>query len=314
MNFSIDETLLSISRFEKYASEKMFFEAENEVGNILFSLLDNNTNIIHTSKSHNAGIDYIVEQDAAKIGVEVKARRGKTTLDSVAKSIVHSTINSFDRLIIISSSPFTTSLISSVKRFNPIEVQLYDIEGLKNWAFLKKKDLDKTEEKNTIELLIKQAVTKLSQKLIHIIYEKGEQALDYIEWRQLEAIVEEIFSGLGFETELTPPSKDGGKDVVIMYQGCRYLIEIKHWKAPNRVGSNELSSFLQVIVNEKSEGGLYLSTSGYCANAFEQLKVITRKPVSYQGMSKIISLVETYEKYQSGIWTKPLKVEELLFA
>ena len=313
MDFNIDKTLLSISRFEKYASEKMFIEAENEVGSILANLLDGTTTIIHTPSSHDVGMDYIIEQDTAKIGVEVKVHRGKTTLNSVAKSIIHSTINSFDRLIIISSSPFTTNLISSVKRFNPVEVQLYDIEGLKNWAFLKKEDLDKSEEKNTIMLLVKQAVTKLSQELIHIIYEKGEQALDYIEWRQLEEMVEEIFSGLGFETELTPPSKDGGKDIVVMYQGCRYLIEIKHWKAPNRVGSNELSSFLQVIVNEKSEGGLYLSTSGYCANAFEQLKVITRKPVSYQGTSKIISLVETYEKHQSGIWTKPLKIEELLF-
>lgn len=314
MDFNIEKTLLSISRFEKFASEKMFFEAENEVGEILGLLLEDGTNILHTQKLHDAGIDYIIEQDASKIGVEVKAHKEKINLNSVANSIVQSTINSFDRLIIISSSPFTASLISSVKRFNPIEVQLYDIDGLKKWAFLKKRDLDKPQEKNTIELLVKQAVTKLSQELIHIIYEKGESALDYIEWRQLEEIVEEIFSGLGFETELTPPSKDGGKDVVVKYQGCRYLIEIKHWKAPNRVGSNELSSFLQVIVNEKSEGGLYLSTSGYCANAFEQLKIITRKPVNYQGMSKIISLVETYEKYRSGIWTRPLKVEELLFS
>ena len=133
-------------------------------------------------------------------------------------------------------------------------------------------------------------------------------------WRQLETLIAEIFTGLGFAIELTPPSKDGGKEVVISYKDYRYLIELKHWKAPNKVVSNELSDFLQVIVNEKNDGGLYLSTSGYCSNAFEQLKVITKKPVNYQGVSKIISLVNTYERVQSGIWSKPLSIEELLFS
>lgn len=50
MDFNIEKTLLSISRFEKFASEKMFFEAENEVGEILGLLLEDGTNILHTQK------------------------------------------------------------------------------------------------------------------------------------------------------------------------------------------------------------------------------------------------------------------------
>lgn len=313
MEFSVEAVLKSISNFETLALEKMHIEAEKEAGNILNFLLDENFNIKQTAMTHDEGIDYIVEQEGLNIGVEVKTHKGKVTLNTVASSIVHSTIKSLDRLMIISSSPFTKSLLENMNHFNPLEVQLYDIGGLKEWAFDKGKTLEKGTEKNTIYLLVKQAVSTLSKKLTQIISEHGENALDYIEWRQLEALIAEIFSGLGFETELTPPSKDGGKDVVVTYHGYRYLIEIKHWKAPNKVGSNELSDFLQVIVNEKSDGGLYLSTSGYCSNAFEQLKVITKKPVNYQGTKKIISLVNTYEKVQSGVWSKPLTIEELLF-
>lgn len=313
MEFQYDEVIASISKFKTLAFEQKHQDAEKEVGKILRVLLEEYCDITQTPMARDNGIDYIVRQGNSKIGVEVKALKANLTLNNVASSIVQSTINSLDRLIIISSSPFTKHLLSSVERFNPVEVQLFDIEGLNEWAFNKKQLFESTKEKKQIKSLVKKAVSSLSRRLIQIISDNGEEALEFIEWRQLESIVAEVFSTLGFETELTPSSKDGGKDVIVSYKRNKYLIEIKHWKAPNKVGSNELSDFLQVIVNEKSEGGLFLSTSGYCSNAFEQLKVITKKPVNYQGARKIISLIETYEKYQSGIWTKPLDIEELLF-
>lgn len=313
MEFKYDEAIACISKFKALALEQKHQDAEKEVGKILRVLLEDDCSITQTAMTHDNGIDYIVRQGNSKIGVEVKALKSNLTLNNVASSIVQSTINSLDRLIIISSSPFTKHLLASVERFNPVEVQMFDVEGLNKWVFNKKQLFESTEEKKQIKNLVKKAVSSLSRRLIQIISDNGVEALDFIEWRQLESIVAEVFSGLGFEAELTPPSKDGGKDIVVTYKNNRYLIEIKHWKAPNKVGSNELSDFLQVVVNEKSEGGLFLSTSGYCSNAFEQLKVITKKPVNYQGTRKIISLIETYEKYQSGIWTKPLDIEELLF-
>ena len=74
---------------------------------------------------------------------------------------------------------------------------------------------------------------------------------------------------------LTPPAKDGGKDVVLRcyVQGrqAEYFVEIKHWRSPSRVGGGALRDFLNVIVREGRDGGLFLSTYGYCDNAFDQL-------------------------------------------
>src|ERR1700688_3672300 len=82
------------------------------------------------------------------------------------------------------------------------------------------------------------------------------------EWRALERVVAAVVSGLGVEAELTAGSKDGGKDVILTctVKGARarYYVEVKHWRSATRVGAAAVEQLLNVIVSEKSEGGLFL--------------------------------------------------------
>jgi restriction system protein len=121
---------------------------------------------------------------------------------------------------------------------------------------------------------------------------------------------------MGFKVELTPPSKDGGKDVIVecIVHGNRqvHLVEIKHWRSKARVGSGAIRDFLNVIVREQSEGGLFLSTYGFCDNAFEQLSEIDRQRVRF-GEEKVVVLCRTYVKVKSGIWSPPEKLLEILY-
>jgi sulfur transfer protein SufE len=39
--------------------------------------------------------------------------------------------------------------------------------------------------------------------------------LEELEWHDLERTVADIFDGLGFLVTLTPPRKDGGKDIIL---------------------------------------------------------------------------------------------------
>jgi restriction system protein len=67
-----------------------------------------------------------------------------------------------------------------------------------------------------------------------------------IEWRDVERVVAEIFSGIGSKVELIPSSKDGGKDVILECKengtSKTYTIEIKHWRSGQRVGEKKIKN------------------------------------------------------------------------
>jgi restriction endonuclease Mrr len=91
-----------------------------------------------------------------------------------------------------------------------------------------------------------------------------------------------------------------------------YIIEIKHWRSGNRVGQSIVRDFLNVIVRERRQGGLFLSTYGYCDNAFEMLSEIERQQLKFGSEEKIVSLCKTYVKAEAGIWSPSATLTEIL--
>ena len=126
-----------------------------------------------------------------------------------------------------------------------------------------------------------------------------------------------VMEGLGFRVTLTPPSKDGGKDLILVCTVANheesFIIELKHWRAGKRVGGKAVSDFLQVVVAENRSGGLFLSTSGYADDTFEGLTEITRQRLRLGDRAKIILLAQTYVRACSGLWSPPNELPEILF-
>lgn len=172
------------------------------------------------------------------------------------------------------------------------------------------------DEETPINEEVVAAIKTLSSKLVELIA-KDPAALESIEWRDLERLVAEIFSGLGFDAELTPGSKDGGKDVIISFtvsnQNKSYLIEIKHWRSGSRVGRSVISEFLHVVTQEKRSGGLLLSTSGYSKNALEHWTEFDRQKIRFGTGEKVASLCRNYVKASNGTWYYPDPIEKVIF-
>lgn len=163
---------------------------------------------------------------------------------------------------------------------------------------------------------VRLAIESLSSQLA-VMIAKNPAALEYIEWRDLERLIAEVFSGLGFDAELTPSSKDGGKDVVVICKVSNetrsYAVEIKHWRLGNRVGNGVIMEFLHVIARENRNGGLFLATGGYCDNAFENLTEIDRQKLRFGTDEKVVSLCRNYVRAQEGIWSPPKQLDEVVF-
>ncbi len=141
-------------------------------------------------------------------------------------------------------------------------------------------------------------------------------ALERLEWFDIERTVAEIFEGLGFNVTLTPPAKDGGKDVILEFildgKTVEYYVEIKHWRSATKVGSGSVSDFIGVVARDKVAGGMFLSTHGYTSTAFEYLTQLDRERVSFGGREKVLTLCKTYSKAQAGLWSPPSSLREIL--
>ena len=167
-------------------------------------------------------------------------------------------------------------------------------------------------ERDRVELRIK----SLSQELAKIIAQYPNE-LEKVEWRDLERIVAEVFDGMGFGVELTPPSKDGGKDVILScsVHGSKksYIVEVKHWRSRHGVGQKAVKNFLQVVLNEKRAGGLFLSTYGYTSDAFEVCSEIEKQNLRFGDKDKLVSLCKTYVKASTSLWSPTESLAEILY-
>jgi hypothetical protein len=163
--------------------------------------------------------------------------------------------------------------------------------------------------------LVLQAVRCLSDKLAQLVSE-DQNALDAIEWRDLERMLASVFQGLGFDVELTPASKDRGKDIILKYwhegQRREYIVEVKHWRSGKRVGKRELIDFVGVVAHEKRSGGLFLATYGYSEDEVEVITEVERDTVFMGERPHIVSLCRSYVRLNNGLWTTTAPLHEIL--
>jgi hypothetical protein len=160
------------------------------------------------------------------------------------------------------------------------------------------------------------AIADLSRRLARFIAE-DPRALWEIEWRDLERVLAAVFDGLGFTVELTPGSKDKGKDLVLAcrigWKSFTYVVEVKHWRSGKPVGLQPVTDFIKVVAREERDGGLFVSSSGYAAEV-TALTRVDREKVKLGDHTKIVALCRTYRMRESGIWLDPQVLPEILFS
>ncbi len=141
--------------------------------------------------------------------------------------------------------------------------------------------------------------------------------LQQIEWRDLERLVAATLEKIGFTVILTPPAKDGGKDVIanciVGNKEKTFYVEIKHWCKGDRPGAKQVSEFIELNAREGTDGGLFLSSSGFTAPVHSRLAEIRRQHVRLGQREKLVSLCQQYVKRKKGLWVPHRPLPDLLF-
>lgn len=177
-------------------------------------------------------------------------------------------------------------------------------------------DNDSENAANANLSFIQTAVNDFCRKL-GILISKDPNFLRHIEWRDLERIIADAFSSMGFQVELTPASKDGGKDIILSFveqgQTRRYFVEIKHWSSGKMVGSGVVSEFLQVLAKSEIDGGLLLSSSGFSKAVIRSGMEIDRDVLWLGTGRKIHSICRRYAYFSEAPLRNPQGLTELIY-
>jgi restriction system protein len=304
-----DELLARLLRLDEQ-SQLAYGEAEEIVVDVLRSVLGRERYTVTWPAPREYGVDGVAEREqdarhsAHVFAIEFKFRKEARRVDiaDVRQLLGTSIASGFDRAVLFSNGEFTPEAQSLANRELPTRLELVTLRNLTDWV--NRLDTPTPDTEGQIRAIVREISRRFAEMIA-----KDPFSLDHLEWRDVERTVAEVFRALGFRAELTPPAKDGGKDVVLEYrmhgQVHSHIVEIKHWRSGKRVGSEVIADFLKVVLRERRTGGLVLSSYGYTANAFEQLSQIERQRLRFGSSTKIVALCRTYERVASGLLSPP---------
>ncbi|MBE9502193.1 MAG: restriction endonuclease [Dehalococcoidia bacterium] len=130
--------------------------------------------------------------------------------------------------------------------------------------------LDASEQIAVPQLIL--AYQEVNEELIRYLA-SHPRLLYNLDPRQFEKLVMEIFRDKGFDTELTPRTRDGGKDIHAVCStslGCSlYVIECKRYESSRKVGVEAVRALYGVVEKERVTKGIIVTTSSFTNDAID---------------------------------------------
>jgi len=124
-----------------------------------------------------------------------------------------------------------------------------------------------------------------------------------IEPRRFEMLIAELLTDMGYEVELTPQSRDGGRDILAAFNlphgKILTLVECKRFRPDRKIGIDILERFLWVLDRkDRASCGLIATTSYFSSEA-----IATEKEYKWRlGLKDFDGLRDWLSRY--GMWTQ----------
>jgi restriction system protein len=121
-----------------------------------------------------------------------------------------------------------------------------------------------------------------------LIRDGVESSLRTMDYRDFEYYIADLFRSKGYEAEVTPPSGDGGKDVILYKNNEVSLIECKRYNKP-KVTRPDIQKFHSAMIDQGATKGYYVTTGQFTKPA---IQYVANKPIELVDLSKIQDMVE----------------------
>lgn len=245
-----------------------------------------------------------------RIGVDIKqSMRRPVDAQQILQALALQETGQFSRMMVISRNGFTSAARQRAVAQGLGKIDLFGPGDLGNW--LSRYNSDQRSSPDKVTAIIRESMRALAQLVAN-----DPAQLAFIEWRQLEQLLHEVFEGLGFESRLTRPGKDGGFDLELKARQngkCEtYIVEVKHW-TDKKPGAPHLKRLIEVTAACAATAGVLLSTSGFTGTIYQGI-VEWPVPVRLGNGDKVVSLCKTYARLSTGLWLHEVDPGDLLFA
>ncbi|MDP9159840.1 MAG: restriction endonuclease [Acidobacteriota bacterium] len=101
----------------------------------------------------------------------------------------------------------------------------------------------------------------------------GDNDILSVSGERFEQLISDLLNRMGFRTELTKTTGDGGIDIVAMLDrpivGGRYLFQCKRYQPGNLVGAPTVRDFYGAVIADRAVKGVLITTSDFSAQARE---------------------------------------------
>jgi hypothetical protein len=137
--------------------------------------------------------------------------------------------------------------------------------------------------------------------------------------RVFEEMVATLLSDLGLQdVELTPPRKDGGKDIIATHvepqtgRRLKILIECKHWVSGNKVRMRLATQLLGVARREQADGAVLLSSSGFGPRLLEHEVSLKRDGLHLRDGNHLKHWIRVWERQYGSVLLQPIDPRDVL--
>jgi restriction endonuclease Mrr len=139
-----------------------------------------------------------------------------------------------------------------------------------------------------------QVVSGVDRALIERLQQCPDD-LRLIDRRKFEEVVAEIFSGFGYEVELTQQTRDGGKDIVAIKRcevNLRFLVECRRPAPGNPVSVSAVRELLGVKSDDGASKAILATTTYFTPDAkmFFERHLWELEPRDFEGLNDWIAM------------------------
>ncbi len=121
-------------------------------------------------------------------------------------------------------------------------------------------------------LIIPRLIIPVHSCLVSLIKD-NPKSLFNITPRQFEELIAELFRDFGFEIELTRATRDGGRDIIAVYEianiKTKYLVECKRYDPSKKISIGIVQKLFGVKMSEAANKAILVTTSSFTKPAIE---------------------------------------------
>lgn len=126
------------------------------------------------------------------------------------------------------------------------------------------------------------------QAIYRVLRDAEYEKLMNMTSRDFERFVADLFISQGYEAELTPPTGDGGKDVILKKNGAVSIVECKRYSQHNKVSVTAIQKFHSAVIDCKAKEGFFVTTSFFTQPAMNYCR---DKPIKLVDLPRLMEMI-----------------------